>query len=96
MVILDVHLPGGEHGDMAIPIMRERLGESVALVVVSGYSQVALQQRCLLLGADIYLEKPVSVVTMRHLWQCWLVKNRTVSPRDPNARPSIVTIVASP
>ena len=80
IVLLDVMLPGGEHGDAAIPLIRQRLGSVAVLIVVSAHAQVSLMQRCLLLGADSYLEKPIGRQTISTLWQHWLVKNRARIP----------------
>lgn len=88
IILLDVNLngdveEGDKNGDAMLPVIRRHLGDSVVLIVVSGYSQVALVQRCLLLGADMFMEKPISTATLRSVWMLWLAKNRhRVHPAD--------------
>ena len=43
---------------------------------------MSLVHRCLLLGADAYIRKPLSSERMNQLWQTWLVKHRDRVPPD--------------
>jgi len=56
-VILDLNLEDGNAGDIVQPI-RERFGQSVVMVVLSGYYENYPEFDLLAKGADLYLRKP--------------------------------------
>jgi len=53
-VILDVVLPG-VHGDELLPMIRQLLGDHVAVVAVSALGELSLVQRCIFRGADSFI-----------------------------------------
>ena len=56
--------------------MREVVGERAVIACVSNHDQPSLKQRCILLGADDYLEKPFGKKDVERLWLLWTAKNR--------------------
>ena len=76
LVLLDYLLPDRD-GDKLLPTLREQLGPTAAIVMLSGDAQEALLQRCWLdLGADTYRVKPVSRPIVEEL--CALVFEKRV------------------
>ena len=53
-VILDVVLPA-VHGDELLPMIRQLLGDHVAVVAVSALGELSLVQRCIFRGADSFM-----------------------------------------
>ena len=53
-MILDVVLPG-VHGDELLPMIRQLLGDHVAVVAVSALGELSLVQRCIVRGADSFM-----------------------------------------
>ena len=75
LVLLDIELPHG-NGDTAIPAMRALLGQDAVIVCVSGHTQPELIRRCIMLGADDYLQKPFARNSLSRIWALWVSKNR--------------------
>ena len=81
LVLLDVYLqsPPGcspRNGDDIIPTLRRKLGDEATVLVLSGHAQLELVHRCILLGADSFQLKPVSLETVTYFWHHCLRKNR--------------------
>ena len=75
LVLLDVCLGVGETSDALIGEIRRALGASVPIVMFSAVAHQDLVERCLSLGADTYLAKPLHVDSVRHLWTICFQKN---------------------
>ena len=75
LVLLDVCLGVGETSDALIGEIRRALGSSVPIVMFSAVAHQDLVERCLSLGADTYLAKPLHVDSVRHLWTICFQKN---------------------
>ena len=73
MVMLDIFMPG-QHGDEIIGDVRAILGEKVPLLMLSAGAQMGAVQRCLRLGADQFVAKPVHLNVIRNLWQHCMLK----------------------
>ena len=73
MVMLDIFMPG-RHGDEIIGDVRAILGEKVPLLMLSAGAQMGAVQRCLRLGADLFVAKPVHLNVIRNLWQHCMLK----------------------
>ena len=72
LVLLDVLMaPGEESGDMAVPALRSALPPGVAIVMISATQEMSLE-RCIAMGADTFLPKPLPRFFMRYLWMFWL------------------------
>ena len=73
LVLLDVLMaPGEESGDMAVPALRSALPPGVAIVMISATQEMSLVMRCIAMGADTFLPKPLPRFFMRYLWMFWL------------------------
>ena len=59
LVLLDIMLPGAS-GEDILEDIRALLGDTVAIVMVSCHAQEETVQHCMLLGADGYLQKPIT------------------------------------
>lgn len=75
MVILDVVLPG-VHGDELLPMIRQLLGDHVAVVAVSALDELSLVERCICRGADRFMVKPLQIQCVSQLWQQCMAKKR--------------------
>lgn len=58
-IVLDIHLPG-TNGLELLRHLREELGRSTPVVVLSAQLQSEFEERSLLAGADRYMTKPFS------------------------------------
>ena len=56
--------------------MRALLGQDAVIVCVSGHTQPELIRRCIMLGADDYLQKPFARAARSRIWALWVSKNR--------------------
>ena len=97
LVLLDVLMaPGEESGDMAVPALRSALPPGVAIVMISATQEMSLVMRCIAMGADTFLPKPLPRFFMRYLWMFWLqsapallaLSRAPPSDRRPTAHPS--------
>jgi len=81
LVLLDYMLPDG-NGDTVIAHLRESVGPSAAIIMLSSDAQEGPLQRCWLdLGADSYRLKPISSMTLRQLFSYTFDKRRLVQKR---------------
>ena len=90
LVLLDVLMaPGEESGDMAVPALRSALPPGVAIVMISATQEMSLVMRCIAMGADTFLPKPLPRFFMRYLWMFWLQSaSAHSSARQQRAPPS--------
>ena len=68
IVLLDAMLPD-VNGHEVLPRLRELVGPSVSIIMLSAYVQMELVQTCVRRGADAYLTKPLNLGQAMHLWQ---------------------------
>jgi len=68
LVLLDIMLPGAS-GEDILEDIRALLGDTVAIVMVSCHAQEETVQHCMLLGADGYLQKPITLKNVKLIWQ---------------------------
>ena len=90
LVLLDVLMaPGEESGDMAVPALRSALPPGVAIVMISATQEMSLVMRCIAMGADTFLPKPLPRFFMRYLWMFWLQSaSAHAATRQQRAPPS--------
>tara|TARA_B110001452_G_scaffold12492_1_gene10278 strand:- start:218 stop:886 length:669 start_codon:yes stop_codon:yes gene_type:complete len=78
LVMLDIVMPG-RRGDEIIGDVRSILGEKVPLLMISAPgTQMAAVHRCLRLGADFFVAKPLHFNVIRNLWQHCMLKHPTL------------------
>jgi CheY-like chemotaxis protein len=82
LVVLDIFMPERSGVDV-LPQVRQILGPRAAVVMISSDAKMDLLARCILLGADSYVPKPLALETVRGLWQYVLHKNRAVFASAP-------------
>ena len=81
-VILDVVLPG-VHGDELLPMIRQLLGDHVAVVACSALGELSLVQRCIFRGADSFMVKPLQIQSVAQLWQQCMARRPACPPAPP-------------
>ena len=94
LVMLDIFMPG-RHGDEIIGDVRSILGEKVPLLMISAGTQTGAVQRCLRLGADLFVAKPLHLNVVRNLWQHCMLKHPTLFD-DLDELPGAASVPLSP
>ena len=57
-------------------MIRQLLGDHVAVIAVSALDELSLVQRCILRGADSFMVKPLQIQAVSQLWQQCMAKKR--------------------
>ena len=65
IILLDLKMPGMD-GDKAFPYLK-RLSPKAKIYIISGYPNEIAREKAGGLGADAYLEKPVSILALESL-----------------------------
>ena len=94
LVMLDIFMPG-RRGDEIIGDVRATLGDKVPLLMISANAQMGAVQRCLRLGADLFVAKPVHLNVVRNLWQHCMLKHPTLFDAL-DTLPATATVPSSP
>ena len=94
LVMLDIFMPG-RRGDEIIGDVRSILGEKVPLLMISAGTQMGAVQRCLRLGADLFVAKPLHLNVVRNLWQHCMLKHPTLFD-ESDELPGAASVPPSP
>ena len=94
LVILDIFMPD-RCGDEIIGEVRSVLGEKVPLLMISAVSEMGAVQRCLRVGADLCVAKPLHLNAIRNLWQHCMLKHPALFD-DAGALPAAAEVPSSP
>ena len=94
LVMLDIFMPG-RRGDEIIGDVRSILGEKVPLLMISAGTQMGAVQRCLRLGADFFVAKPLHLNVIRNLWQHCMLKHPMLFD-DLDELPGAASVPPSP
>lgn len=70
VVLLDVHLPDDVDGTQVLKGIRALPnGDKIGVVMASAFAQVPIVTRCMNLGANAYLQKPILLQSIKLIWQ---------------------------
>ena len=70
VVLLDLKLPGEFDGIQILQRIRALPdGDKIGVVIASAFANVGLVARCMQLGADAYLQKPILLQSIKLIWQ---------------------------
>ena len=87
LVVLDIFMPERSSVDV-LPQVRQILGPRAAVVMISSDAKMDLLARCILLGADSYVPKPLALETVRGCGNTCCTRTARCSRARPSSRRS--------